>query len=258
MKKTIFLMFTLICALPQLSFAKCATKSLYAIVTPMPSESQYIRSMIHNKTWIKRSGLQYLCGTIHGKNVISLVTGYGKVNVIAATSRMLADFHPKAIILSETSGAVNKKLPIGAVIIGTKVFDADFGKLTKKGPSLPILITNPINHKKEPFLYPANQQLLAATKKSHHYKFPVIYGVIGDSDNLPNANWQLKLLRDNHVQAVAMDGAPVAKLCWLFNYPCIVLHGVANVAGKPITQANTDIAAKNSGIITVKLLSSLS
>jgi nucleoside phosphorylase len=184
----------------------------------------------------------------------------GKVNITTVASRLFASFHPDAVILAETSGSVNKQLKIGTVVVATRLFDADFGELTKNGPSLPILIDNPINHKKEPMIYDADSSLLKTAKiASGHFKNKenVIFGVIADSDFLPNPAWQLKLMRENGVQAVAMDGVPVAKLAWLFGTPSLVFHAVANVAGEPILDANTEMASKNMSELVVKLISDL-
>lgn len=235
------------------------THQLYAVISPMPIEAQYLRSHLQNKKNETISGIQYVLGTIDGREVISAVTGYGKVNVTTVASRLIANFHPKAIILAETAGAVNQHLNIGDVIIGSSVFDADFGKLTNKGPVLPILIPNPINHKKEPMIYYPASQLLHYAKilvRQKHFKFNVVTGKLADSDFLPNPEWQLKLLKENHVQAIAMDGAPIAKLCWIFNIPCLVIHSISNIAGNKIEDNGTTLAAKHVGMVTVELLKS--
>lgn len=240
---------------------KLAPKPLYAIITPMPSEATYIRQHIKNPKIIKRLGLEFLSGKIGKHRVISAISGYGKVNVTAVTSRLIEAFHPTAIILVETSGSVNKQLKIGAVVVGQQVFDADFGQLTAHGPELPILIANPINQKKEPLVFAANQKLLDIAKTvmtQNKFDFTVVTGALADGDVLPNPEWQLNLLRANKVQAIAMDGAPVAKLGWIFNIPCLVIHSIANVAGLEITDAATEIAANNAGKFTLKLIEQLS
>ena len=232
--------------------------ALYAIVTPMESEAQYIRGHMTEKQDVTALGIHYLKGKIHGRDVLSVVSGYGKVNVTAVVSRLFASFHPTAIILAESAGAVNKNLKIGDVVIGATLFDADFGELTSHGPELPILIDNPINNKKEPLIYSGDPLLLKMANTKTTPNFNIILGAIADSDFLPNPEWQLKLLRANHVEAVSMDGVAVTKLAWLFNTPSIVLHSIANVAGEPINDDHTKIAADNMGIVVVELLGKLS
>ena len=73
----------------------------------------------------------------------------------------------------------------------------------------------------------------------------------------PNPEWQLKLLNANHVQAVSMDGVAVSKLGWLFNTPSLVFHAVANIAGEPIDDTNTETAAINMGKMVIDLLDKL-
>ena len=150
---------------------------------------------------------------------------------------------------------MNKKLKIGDVVIGKTLFDADFGELTNHGPELPILIDNPINNKKEPLVFNGDKTFLNLVSSST--KANIISGVIADIDFLPNPEWQLKLLRANHVEAVSMDGVAVTKLAWLFDTPCLVLHTIANVAGEPINEVNTQIAADNMGKVVIDLIRKL-
>lgn len=78
--------------------------------------------------------------------------------------------------------------------------------------------------------------------------------VIAVASLLPNPQWQIKLLQENNVQVVAMDGAPVAKLCWIFDTPWLVLHSVANVSGVEITESGTATASNNLGQVVVALV----
>lgn len=241
--------------------AQSATKpALYAIISPMPIEGEYIRAKMTDKKEITTLGIRYLTGKINGRDVVSVISGYGKVNVTMVASRLLVSFKPNAIILAESAGAVSGQLKIGDVVVGTKLFDADLGELTKTGPSLPILIDNPTNHKKEPMLYESDSFLISVVKKSANAlnnKYQIIFGIIADSDFLPNPVWQLTLLRENKVNAIAMDGAPVAKLGWLFQTPVLVFHCIANVAGQPIKDSDTALASNNMNQLVVKFIGDL-
>jgi adenosylhomocysteine nucleosidase len=233
---------------------------LYAIITPMPSEASYIRQHIENPQKVKNSEIEYIIGTINNHKVVSVVSGYGKVNVTAVASRVMASLHPDMVILAETAGAVNQQLPIGTVVVGTQVFAADFGKLTVHGPELPFLIDNPVNNKKEPLIFVANKQLLraaATVATGNKFDFPVKFGTLADEDTIPDPESQLNLMRANNVQAVSMDGAPVAKLGWIFNTPCLVIHSIANIAGQEITDQGTILAANNTAKFVLKLISVL-
>jgi len=253
---TFFLMF-----ISAVNVAQSATKpALYAIISPMPIEGEYIRAKMTDKKEMTKLGIHYLTGKINGREVISVISGYGKVNVTMVTSRLLISFKPNAIILAESAGAVSDQLKIGDVVVGTTLFDADFGELTKTGPSLPILIDNPTNHKKEPMIYESDSFLISVVKKSAielNDKYKIIFGVIADSDFLPNPAWQLTLLRKNKVNAIAMDGVPVTKLGWLFQTPSLVFHCIANIAGQPIKDSDTALASNNMNQLVVKFIGDL-
>lgn len=76
----------------------------------------------------------------------------------------------------------------------------------------------------------------------HHKKIISVitgYGkvnvVTADSDFFPNPSWQIQLLRQNHVQAVSMDGAPVAKLRFTITYNWKTYQLGCNVKEQPNT-----------------------
>jgi nucleoside phosphorylase len=109
-------------------------------------------------------------------------------------------------------------------------------------------------------IYKSDSALISTAKKYANMfgnKYKVIFGVIADSDFLPNPEWQLALLRENQVQAVAMDGVPITKLGWLFKTPTIVFHCIANIAGQPIKDADTELAANNMNQLVVKFIGGL-
>lgn len=248
----------ILCFLTQVSFAD--QQPLYAVISAIPMEGKYIRSQIENPQTITRDGLKFLRGTIDHHQVISVISGFDKINESAVTSRLIADFHPNVLIMTETSGAVNKQLSIGSVVVGEKMFDSDLGRLTANGPELPIASINPFNNKHEPLIFESDPNLLKVAKntaKQNHFDFPIIFGNIADGDQLPNPEAQLKILRQNNIQAIAMDGVSVAKLGWALNIPCLVIHSISNIAGEPITTKGTEIAANNGGKLTVTIIKNL-
>lgn len=251
----------LMCLFTSSSWAENLPKqALYAIISAVPQEAEYIRQHIENPKTVTRGGLKFVLGTINHRQVVSIISGFGKITESAVTSRLLLLFHPTAVILAETSGAVNKSLPIGAVVIGDQIFDADFGYLTAKGPVLPLSIKNPVNNEDERLIFASDKHLLSVAKKTLqqvHFDFPVSIGKLADGDMLPNPEWELNLLRKSNVQAISMDGIALAKIGWLFNTPFLVIHSVSNIAGEDLTDKGLTIAGNNGGKLTVAIVSRL-
>lgn len=235
-------------------------QSSIAIITPMPSESIYLKTQIKSMQLHTKDHMRYFTGTIANQPIVLINSGIGKTNNAATTAWLQSNIHPKLVVLSGSSGDVNKKLTIGDVIVGNRVFDADYGKLTKNGPTFKYQINNPNAGKMAPMVFDPSHgfktQLTKAMQmtKKQFPKYTYAFGTIVTSDFLPNPPWQTKLFKENKVDVVAMEDAAVDKVCWLYHMKCINIRSVSNVAGIAQTQKATEIAARNAAAVAINFI----
>lgn len=231
-----------------------------AIIAPMPSESGYLKSQIDHLQSHTLAGMHYFSGTIAHKPVVLINSGIGKVDAAATATWLYCMLHPKLIILMGSSGDVNPKLKIGDVIVGDRVFDADYGQLTNDGPRMIGQISNPNRGTFVPtYFHPGKQfhalleRAVSASQKSFP-KYQFEFGTIVTSDALPNPARQTKLFLANKVDVVAMEDAAVDKVGWLYRIPCINIRGVSNVAGVPQTNRATAVSARDAASVAVNFI----
>lgn len=258
--KARFIMKKLSLFLASLTCMSAALANPIAIIAPMPSEMTYLKKQIQDVKMHTLNGMNFYSGKIDNEPVVLVNSGIGKVDAAQTTMWLKSTISPKIIILTGSSGAVNPKLKIGDVIVGDRVFDADYGQLTKNGPKMIVKMRNPNNEKYEPtYFHPDHgfqselkQAIHSARKEYPNYTFN--FGTIVTSDALPNPTWQTKLFLDNKVDVVAMEDAAVDKVCWLYKMPCINIRSVSNVAGVPQSNKNTEIAARNAATIALQFI----
>lgn len=107
-----------------------------ALLTPIPVEHDAIMAHLPSLTEQLVGGNRYLLGAFEGKfhhfSVITLQSGSKNENTALATERVIRQFNPMAVILAGVAGGV-KDVEIGDLVIGTKYYGYEFGKVTPDG-----------------------------------------------------------------------------------------------------------------------------
>ncbi len=76
-----------------------------AIIGAMDSEIANLKSMLENTEEIKIAGITYYKGKLHGKDVVLLKSGVGKVNAAVATTIAIEKFNIEKIIFTGVAGS---------------------------------------------------------------------------------------------------------------------------------------------------------
>jgi len=107
-----------------------------ALLTPIPVEHDAITAHLPSLTEQLVNGNRYLLGDFEGKfhhfNIITHQSGSKNENTALATDRVIRQFNPMVVILAGVAGGV-KDVEIGDLVIGTKYYGYEFGKVTPDG-----------------------------------------------------------------------------------------------------------------------------
>ncbi len=201
---------------------------MYGIVTALPSENEAVIESMSNIKDCAINGIHYIRGSIGGMEVVTVITGIGKVNAAAITSRLIENFKPKAIFLSGIAGRINPQLTIGDIIVGVKLYSVEShrnNKYIKKD------MINPVNQKPNAEILEADAGLLSIAKDvtmSCRSNNKVVYGFIATTDVYPPYARQVIDLQAMGVDALEMEGFAVMHVCWLFSVPCLVVRSISD------------------------------
>ena len=188
-------------------------------------------------------GIRFVSGRLEGREVVIVWTGIGKVNAAMSTTLLLEHFKPSEVIITGIAGGVNPELEPGDIVIGARVAHHDMGTLWPdalyyKG------VKNRLTGWANPVFFEADEGLLAlASRAAEATEFvpirmvqgervpKVITGVIVTGDVFVASPKKCEELRERlKADAVEMEGAAIAQLCYQRDVPCLVIRSISDNA----------------------------
>ena len=191
----------------------------------------------------KIEGIRFVTGKLSGRRVVVGWTGIGTVNAAVATALMVEHFKPGEIIFTGVAGAVNPQLLPGDIVVAEKIAYHDMGVLTTEG-LLYKGVKNRLDGIENPVFFPADEQLLKLAEKaagqvklgilrtSEGDRSPkIVKGVIVTGDTFIASKDKCAELRAKlGADAVEMEGAAVAQVCYQREIPFVVIRCISDKA----------------------------
>ena len=98
---------------------------MIGIIGAMGVEVLALAELLENKKCEKISGIEYMSGTIYGKDVVLAVCGIGKVFAAICAQTMILKYNPDVIINTGVAGTLSDELSIGDIAIADSVVQHD-------------------------------------------------------------------------------------------------------------------------------------
>lgn len=228
------------------------------IIGAMTEEIIELKNSMIDLNEIEYRGLKFFEGKLCGKKVVLVESGIGKVNAAISTTLLINEFKIDKIIFTGVAGAVNPKIAVTDIVIGTDLVESDMdvtaGGNYKLG-EIPRMKNS--YFKPDPYLFTvANSVAIKLFGESK-----VFTGRIVSRDEFVASSEKVAKLRDIfNAECVEMEGAAVAHVCEVMNVPFVVLRSISDKADNDagITfEEFVKIAAKNSKLIVETMLSIL-
>lgn len=217
--------------------------------------------------------MRFVTGRLEGRDVAVAWTGIGKVNAAMTTTLMLEHFKPREVIFTGIAGGVHPELRPGDIVVATRVAHHDMGTLWPDGLYYQGA-KNPFTGWRNPVFFESDERLLALAKRAAENvdfmpikmmdgerKPKVIEGVVVTGDVFVASPKKCDELRERlEADAVEMEGAAVAQLCYQRDLPCLVIRSLSDSADEGAMQDKQMfylLAAENSSHLvgeTVKLM----
>jgi len=200
---------------------------MIGIIGAMEEEITILRGWITNSKKFKISYVEFVQGTLFGKEVVLVKSGIGKVNAAMTTTLLLEKFAIDAVINTGSAGGIKADAEVGDVLISTSVtyHDVDvtgFGYEMGQVPGLPsaFLSDKGLVEKVESVLQ---------TSKARYFKGQVVTG-----DAFVHRLEQLEQIKGNFPEAIAleMEAAAIAHVCHAQEVPFVVVRALSDIAGK--------------------------
>lgn len=215
-------------------------------------------------------GLRFVTGTLSGRDVVVAFTGVGKVNAAMTTTLLLEHYDPCEVIFTGIAGGLDPNLSPGDIIIAARTAQHDMGTVWPEG-FFPKGVKNPLDGWENPVFFEADKRLFdLATKAAKTVELAplqtekgprkpdILPGTIVTGDVFVASETRCAELRKMfHAQAVEMEGAAVAQICYQRDVPCLVIRSISDNAD---SGARADsmmfhmIAAKNSAALVSEMV----
>jgi adenosylhomocysteine nucleosidase len=241
-----------------------------AIIGAMDEEIALLQEKIENPSEEIIGGIHFIKGTLHQRPVIVVKGGIGKVNASMTTTLLLDHFQPTEVIFTGIAGGLNPDLHIGDIVIAKNTVQHDFGQITEEGRQV-WETWHGISGKKNPLYFPGDVRLLKFAKNAEVTLEPVIVtehqtalepritiGTVATGDVFVASSVMKEELREQFAaDAVEMEGAAVAQVCYQWEVPCLIIRSISDGAdeGAGVSfQEFAAVAARNAALLVVALV----
>ncbi|MBN2131831.1 MAG: 5'-methylthioadenosine/adenosylhomocysteine nucleosidase [Sedimentisphaerales bacterium] len=218
-------------------------------------------------------GMTFVRGKLSGREVAIAWTGVGKVNAAVTTALTIEHFQPAHVIFTGIAGAVDPNLEPGDIVIAARTAHHDMGLLWEGGFTHSG-VTNPSVGIENPVFFEADEALLATAERAaktvtlqpietvQGRRPPhVVTGVIVTGDSFVASRAKCEELEAVlGADAVEMEGAAVAQVCFQRNVGCLVIRSMSDKADAEAIgdkQMFYDLAAENSSRLVAKIIEEL-
>lgn len=215
-------------------------------------------------------GIRFVSGKLHGRDVVVVWTGVGKVNAAMTTTLLIEHFKPKQVIFTGIAGAVNPELRPGDIVIAEKTAHHDMGTVWPEGLFVKG-VKNRLDGMENPVFFPADEKLLTFAQRAAEridmqrvetitgQRNPkIIKGVIVTGDSFIASTEKCTELRKKlQADAVEMEGAAVAQICYQRQIDHLVIRSISDSADEGAVldkQMFYILAAKNSSDLVAEMI----
>ena len=193
------------------------------IICAMNVEIDELRSVMEEKKTLKLSGIEFLCGKIGDKSVVTAVCGIGKVFAAICAQTMILGFSPEIIINSGIAGTLTDKLSIGdaAVAVNAVQHDIDTTALGDEAGMISglNLVYVPADEKISKHLVECVGKLGIKCKT----------GTIATGDSFINDNEKkAEIVKRFSAIACEMEGGAIAQVCYVNKVPFSILRVISD------------------------------
>jgi adenosylhomocysteine nucleosidase len=241
-----------------------------AILGAFSAEIEMLKDSITNKSTDIRGGIEFTHGELSGKEVVIAYTGIGKVNAAMTTTLLLEYYQPSKVIFTGIAGGINPSVNPADLVVSKRCVHHDLNyiyddSLASYQPSNPLDSTiNPVYFYADSIMLHSmrviadNINLIPIVSGTDSIQPKIVFGTIATGDAFIASKLKnIELIDRFEADAVEMEGAAVAQVCYQRNIPFIIIRSISDSADE---NAQIDLqefyltAAKNANLLVLELL----
>lgn len=247
-----------------------SSRPVAGIIGAMEQEVAILQASLQQPKEVQKGGLPFLKGKLDGTQVVIVKGGIGKVNAAMTTILLIEHFQPRYVLFSGIAGAIDSALRPGDIVIGSEAAIHDFGFLGPEGFE-PWQTFNPSTGGRNPLFFPGDSMLIRqAQAVSQGLSWQPVGGnlpqirqgvIVTGSIFVASPAKRKELASVFHADAVEMEGAAVAQVCYQMGTPFLLIRSISDRAdGNASVDYETFLegAAGNAAMLVIALIHELS
>jgi adenosylhomocysteine nucleosidase len=214
----------------------------------MPQELQALLDLMPDEARVQRGGRTFWRGHLHGRDVVAVLSGIGKV-AAATTATLLADaFGVSQLWFTGVAGGLGRDVRVGDVVVADALLQHDLDAsplfprhevpglgLSRLRPSVSLVarVADAVADALAPQAWAEGGELSHVHLRALGLSAPRVHtGLIVSGDQFVNSAEDADTLRHHlpDVLAVEMEGAAVAQVCVGFGLPNAIIRTISDRA----------------------------
>ena len=198
---------------------------MIGIICAMKIEADAIRDTIEKSETETVSGIEFVRGTLHGKEVVLAVCGIGKVFAAICAEAMILRYKPDLLINSGVAGTLTPDLSIGDIAVAASLVQHDMDTSPLGDP---VGMISGINKTYFETDRAAVDELCAAAAR---IGAKTLCGTIASGDQfLADPAKKRQIAETFGAAACEMEGAAIAQVAYVNRTPFAVLRAISDSA----------------------------
>ena len=199
---------------------------MIGIICALQIEADGILALCDDLQQTEKGGMIFTSGKLHGKDLVVVVCGVGKVNAALCATMLINDYHPDLVMNSGVAGAVSPVVSIGDIVVGSKAVEHDMN-------------TTPLGDRQGEVTFPNGKMMYFECAKGASRLLEqvceglrdtkTVCGIIASGDIfISERSQRLRLNERFGAIACEMEGAAIGHVCYCCKTPYVILRAVSD------------------------------
>lgn len=199
---------------------------MIGIICAMQIEADGIIAISENIKTETYAGMKFTSATLHGKEIVIVVCGVGKVNASMCTMALIGKYSPDVVINSGVAGAVSPIVSIGDIVVATKSVEHDMNTTALGDKQGEVSFPNgTVTY----FKCDKNVSNLLANVCRKIPDTKVAQGIIASGDIFVSERKSRLVINDRFgALACEMEGAAIGHVCYCCDVPYGIIRAISD------------------------------
>ncbi len=224
---------------------------IVGIIGAMEKEIILLKEKMKIEKIEKKASLTFYIGQLHGKTVVIVRSGIGKVNAAMCTQMLIDMYNVEVVINTGVAGALHPDLEVGDIVVSIDTLQHDIDASVFGDPRgiIPGMAES---------IFWADQKLLNIIDKISLSDQKIMKGRVLTGDQAIGCGETKRLLHEQFQGVcVEMEGGAIAHVCYLNEIPFLIIRAISDKADEEVDvnyNEFLELAAKNSSFLLENIL----